>query len=120
MKRAQNKVRRILTLLSALSQLRMPFTIQEAEQLLKERDEISANVCTRTIQRDMELLVSMEFAKVHRKGQPGKGGSSGIVTQYKMTLQTVGSASYSAFSPSGIVASTRKSASPCSQSPAAS
>lgn len=85
MKRAQNKVRRILMLIDALSHLRMPFTINDAHFLVEQRDS-SIDVCTRTIQRDMELLVSMDFAEVYRKGEPGNRGSAGIVTQYKMNL----------------------------------
>ena len=91
MKRAQNKVRRILMLIDALSHLRMPFTINDAHFLVERRDS-SIDVCTRTIQRDMELLVSMDFAEVYRKGESGRGGSAGIVTQYKMNLRTTTSA----------------------------
>lgn len=95
MKRAQNKVRRILMLIDALSHLRMPFTINDAHFLVERRDS-SIDVCTRTIQRDMELLVSMDFAEVYRKGESGRGGSAGIITQYKMNLRMTASAEMAA------------------------
>jgi len=86
MKRAQNKVRRILLLIDALAQLRMPFTIQDAIHQFEEKSGSKLDVCDRTIKRDFELLVSMNFVYVYRKGEPGRGGSAGIVTQYKMNL----------------------------------
>lgn len=82
MKRAQNKVRRVLTLIEVLAPLRMPFTIQEATQLLEEKSGSYVKVCERTIRRDLELLKSMNFLYVHRKG------SLRIPMQYKMKLVT--------------------------------
>ena len=82
MKRAQNKVRRVLTLIDALAPLRMPFTIQEATQLLEEKSGSYIKVCERTIRRDLELLESMNFVYVYRKG------TIGLPMQYKMELIT--------------------------------
>lgn len=82
--RAQNKVRRILMLIDALASLRMPFTLQEATYRLAERTNSTVDVCPKTIRRDMELLVSMEFAYVYRKAVSG----TGIPTQYRMNLRS--------------------------------
>jgi len=38
----------------------------------------------------------MDFAEVYRKGESGRGGSAGIVTQYKMNLRTTTSAEMAA------------------------
>ena len=91
MKRAQNKVRRILMLIDALSHLRMPFTINDAHFLVEQRDS-SIDVCTRTIQRDMELLESMNFVYVHRKAKRGDK----VPTKYKMNLRMTASAEMAA------------------------
>lgn len=82
MKRAQNKVRRILMLIDVLAPLRTPFTLQEATHMLAERSGSQVTVCERTIRRDLELLVSMNFAYIHRKG------SLGLPMQFKMELIT--------------------------------
>ena len=80
MKRAQNKVRRVLMLIDALAYRRLPVTIQDAVDALKERSGSNDNGCYRTIQRDIELLVSMDFVYVHRKGKRGSH------TKFKMNL----------------------------------
>ncbi len=82
MKRAQNKVRRILMLIDVLAPLRMPFSIQEATQLLAERAGSDVKVCERTIRRDLELLESMNFAYIYRKA------TIGLPMQFKMKLIT--------------------------------
>ena len=92
MKRAQNKVRRILMLIDALSQLRMPFTVQDARHHLAERSGSDVDVCERTIQRDMELLESMNFVYVHRKAKRGDK----VPTKYKMNLRMTASAEMAA------------------------
>lgn len=81
--RAQNKVRRILMLIDVLAPLRMPFTIQDAMDCLAERSGSSVDVCKKTIQRDLELLESMNFAYVHRAPKRG----SKLPGQYKMNLR---------------------------------
>lgn len=92
MKRAQNKVRRLLMLIDALAQLRMPFTIDDAKYHLEQRSGSSIDVCTRTIQRDIELLESMNFVYVHRKAKRGDK----VPTKYKMNLRTTTSAEMAA------------------------
>lgn len=86
MKRAQNKVRRILMLIDALAPLRMPFTLQDAMHRLAERSGSKVKVTDRTIRRDMELLISMDFAYVHRKG------TIGLPQQFKMNLKMTSAA----------------------------
>lgn len=81
--RAQDKVRRILTLIDALAPLRLPFTIQDAKHHLKEKSGDRIKVCDRTIKRDLELLVSMNFAEVHRETKKGSKDPA----LYKMNLR---------------------------------
>lgn len=68
MKRAQNKVRRILTVIETLAPLRMPFTIQDAIQLLEMKTGHKFDYCERTIMRDLELLISMNMASLYKRG----------------------------------------------------
>jgi hypothetical protein len=77
-------------LIDALSNLRMPFNLRDAKRYLEERSGSSVDVCNRTIRRDLELLLSMGFIEVYRKGETGRDGSAGIVTLYKMNLTTAG------------------------------
>lgn len=61
----------------------MPFTTQEAKYHLEEKSNGQINVCDRTVQRDLELLVSMNFAEVHR--ETWKGSKDPAL--YKMNLR---------------------------------
>jgi len=89
MNRPQNKTRRILLLIDALAPLRSPFTAVEARLRLEERVGSSIDVCERTIRRDLDLLVSMGLAEVHRKHVPvGRGSDAGYMpTLYRMNLR---------------------------------
>ena len=88
MKRTHNQLRRILLLIDVLSNLRMPFTIQEAINLFEEKHGSKVQVCERTIYRDLKLLVDMNYACVYRKHKPlGRGTEAGFLpAQYKMNL----------------------------------
>ena len=81
--RAKNKTLRVLMLIDALAQLRLPFTIQDARHRLEERSGSKCTLHDRTIKRDMDMLIMLNFAYVHKKGLNGKGG---YPTQYKMNL----------------------------------
>lgn len=83
--RAQDKVRRILTLIDVLAPLRLPFTLQDAKHHLEEKSGDRIKVCDRTIQRDLELLVSMNFAEVHRETKKGSKDPA----LYKMNLRMI-------------------------------
>ncbi len=86
MKRSQNKVRRVLLLIDAMAPLRLPFTVKDAMRHLKDRTNGDINVCEKTIERDIYLLVSMNFAYVVREGGGGKP------FQYKMNLRLTANA----------------------------
>ena len=86
MERAQNKTLRVLMLIDALAHTRLPFTIQEARHKLEERSGSYCRVHDRTLQRDMDLLVSLNFAYVYRKGIRGTHGIGSVPTQYQMNL----------------------------------
>lgn len=88
MKRTHNQLRRILLLIDVLSNLRMPFTLQEAISLFEEKHGSKMKACDRTILRDLQLLVDMNYACVYRKYKPlGRGTEAGFLpTQYKMNL----------------------------------
>ena len=81
--RAQEKVRRILQLIDVLAPLRLPFTIQEAKHRLAEKSLERIKVCDRTIKRDLDLLVSMNFAYFYREPRLG----SKLPALYKMNLR---------------------------------
>lgn len=85
--RPQNTLRRILTLIEALSSKRMPFTLQEAVHLLEEKSGSRVNVSMRTVERDMKLLVAANVAHVYRKGVMGSRGAGSSPTQYKMDMR---------------------------------
>lgn len=87
MERAQNKIRRVLMLIDALAPLRMPFTLEQATRLLAERIGSKVNVCERTIRRDFELLISMDFIYVHKRGKAGTRGAGSTPAQYRMNLR---------------------------------
>ena len=87
MRRTQKHLRRVLTLIDALSVKRLPFTVQDAIHFLEEKSGSRAKVCERTIQRDLELLVSLNLAHVHRKGVKGSRGAGRSPTLYKMDLR---------------------------------
>lgn len=88
MKRTHSQLRRILMLIDVLSNLRMPFTLQEAIALFEDKHGSKVQVCERTILRDLQLLVDMNYACVYRKHKPiGRGTEAGyLLTQYKMNL----------------------------------
>lgn len=86
MKRAQNKVRRILMLIDALAPLRMPFTMQDAIDRLAERTGSKVQVCNRTIRRDFELLISMNFIYIYKKGTPASRFAACEPALYRMNL----------------------------------
>jgi hypothetical protein len=74
-------------LIDVLAPLRTPFTLQEATHMLAERSGSQVTVCERTIRRDLELLVSMNFAYIHRKGTLGTRNAGSVPTLYKMELR---------------------------------
>ena len=86
MKRAQEKTLRVLMLIDALAHLRMPFTLLDAKLKLEERSGSRFRACDRTLERDMELLIAMNLAYVHRQGIRGCHGAGAVPTLYKMNL----------------------------------
>lgn len=76
-------------LIDALAPLRMPFNINDAIHLLAEKSGSHVDVCERTIRRDLELLVDMNFAHVHREPIRGTRGAGKVITKYKMDLVAI-------------------------------
>jgi predicted DNA-binding transcriptional regulator YafY len=74
-------------LIDALAPQRTPFTLQEATRMLAERSGSHVAVCERTIRRDLELLVSMGFTYIHRKGTTGTRNAGSTPTLYKMEIR---------------------------------
>lgn len=86
--RSQKKLRRILTLIEVVAPLRMPFTIQDAIYLMESKAG-GIGVCNRTIKRDIELLIAMNYIYVHRKGSFGENILAHNPTQYKSNMRTI-------------------------------
>lgn len=76
LERAQNKIRRVLQLLDTLAHLRTTFTIREAIQLLEDKTGTIFNVHEKTIQRDLDLLESLNLIYIHQKAEVGSHKAS--------------------------------------------